>query len=100
MSRVFADLMTNFRSQDLLFFGLLVMAGVLLLAAIAAGVWKEIRKKEIDATLKREMIERGMSAEDIVRVLSADSEGKQPAKPPKASDPSELPRSTEPYPNR
>ena len=35
------------------------------------------RKMEIEATLKQEMIRRGMSAEEIERVLAAKSDAKQ-----------------------
>ena len=34
-------------------------------------VWLKARQLETDADLKREMIEKGMSADDIVRVLEA-----------------------------
>jgi hypothetical protein len=39
--------------------------------AIGWGAWLKHRQKELDADLKREMIERGMSADEIVRVLEA-----------------------------
>jgi hypothetical protein len=36
-----------------------------------ARYWWRIRQSEIDAQLKRDMLERGMSAEEIQMVLSA-----------------------------
>lgn len=36
----------------------------------------DLRRAEIDATLKQEMIQRGMSAEEIERVLTAKSDAK------------------------
>ena len=36
-----------------------------------ANYWWRIRKSEIDAQLKQQMLERGMSAEEIQMVLSA-----------------------------
>ena len=40
---------------------------------IIAHCWFELRKHESDNELKRSMIERGMSAEEIERVLAAKS---------------------------
>ncbi len=49
------------------------IGGSLLVAAIAiiAKTWQRVRRSEIEADLKREMLARGMSADDIVRVLEA-----------------------------
>jgi hypothetical protein len=33
--------------------------------------WRKVRKDELDASLKHEMIARGMSADEIERVLAA-----------------------------
>ncbi len=33
--------------------------------------WQQTRQAELDAALKQEMLQRGMSAEDIVRVINA-----------------------------
>jgi hypothetical protein len=38
---------------------------------------RKTRQAEIDASLKREMLERGMSADDIRKVLEARSQGKK-----------------------
>lgn len=52
--------------------GLLVGAGVILaVTAIVAGAWQRIRQSAERARLVREMLERGMSAEQIARVLLA-----------------------------
>lgn len=45
-----------------------ILAGIV--GTIATN-WRRVRVAEQDAALKQNMIERGMSAEDIVRVLSA-----------------------------
>jgi hypothetical protein len=39
--------------------------------------WRRTRQAELDAALKQQMLERGMSAEEIVQVLEAKS---QPSK--------------------
>jgi hypothetical protein len=53
------------------FMGFLALGGGLLVAfvAIIGGIWSDVRKKEIAAGLKHDMLERGMSAEDIRMVL-------------------------------
>jgi len=38
---------------------------------VVADCWRRMRKDELDAGLKQDMIARGMSADEIVRVLSA-----------------------------
>jgi hypothetical protein len=53
--------------------GLAAVVGALLLAVIAivAKEWRCIRVAELQADLKRQMLERGMSAADIEKVLQA-----------------------------
>jgi len=38
-----------------------------------AAHWRKVRQAEIDAALKQEMIQRGMSADEITRILQATS---------------------------
>jgi hypothetical protein len=38
--------------------------------------WWKIRKMEIEAALKQEMIQKGMSADDVQKVLDAGKKGK------------------------
>jgi hypothetical protein len=45
---------------------------------IIGHYWYKVRQAEIEASLKHDMLQRGMSAEDIERVLAAP--GKVPAK--------------------
>jgi hypothetical protein len=61
----FADLwtsLTNGNSTMLIFWG-----AVVLMSAVTTGSWAAVhwRKIELDAQLTRDMIERGMSAEEI-----------------------------------
>lgn len=39
--------------------------------AIIAHVWHKAHRESLDASLKHDMLERGMSADDIVKVLEA-----------------------------
>ena len=48
------------------------MAIVLVVCVPAvAGTWRMMRRDELDAALKHDMIERGMSAAEIEQVLAA-----------------------------
>jgi hypothetical protein len=62
--------------------GVLVVFGGLLigLVAVVGGIWGDVRKKEILAGLKHDMLERGMSSEEIQQVLDAGT--KRSAKAP------------------
>jgi hypothetical protein len=42
---------------------------------VVAHYWFALRRHEMDTELKRSMVERGMSAEEIERVLAAKSAG-------------------------
>jgi hypothetical protein len=44
---------------------------VLSLTGIIAGTFKGIREKQIDADLKRDMLDRGMTAEEIGKILGS-----------------------------
>ena len=53
--------------------GLLMVVAALVfgLFAIGIGAWLKMRKTEIAANLKHDMLARGMSADDIAKVLNA-----------------------------
>lgn len=74
MSDALANLMN--RSSPEAFFGIVFSVGGAFLVAIVAiivGSWSQVRRREMDTSLKQEMLARGMSAEEIERVLSAGS---------------------------
>jgi hypothetical protein len=49
-----------------------ISGGMLIgLLSIVAGVWHKVRSEEIAANLKRDMLDRGMSADEIKTVLEA-----------------------------
>jgi hypothetical protein len=54
----------------LIVFGTLSLTGI---AFIWGVIWHRMRQAEIDAALKSEMIQRGMSADEIQQVLEAGS---------------------------
>jgi hypothetical protein len=66
-----SELFSRFEPGE--FIGLVAVAGGLLcgLVAIVMGIWHEHRKTEVSAALKQEMLNRGMTADDIERILNA-----------------------------
>ncbi|MBI3409634.1 MAG: hypothetical protein HY040_14940 [Planctomycetes bacterium] len=48
-----------------------VVAGLTWIALTFINRWYKHRQAEIDAALKHEMLQRGMSADDIERILAA-----------------------------
>jgi len=44
---------------------------VLVLGCVTAAVWSSVRHKRIEADLKQEMLDRGMTTEEIERVIKA-----------------------------
>lgn len=66
-----ADFLSRFQFGELM--GFLAVGGGLLigLVAVAGGLWVEIRKNEIAAALKQDMLGRGMSPDEIKMVLDA-----------------------------
>lgn len=51
----------------------LVMIFAIPIVAIVGGLWHKTERTKAEASLKRSMVERGMSAEEIERVISAKS---------------------------
>jgi len=48
-----------------------IVGGIIAVTAIVTGHCRKARQGELEAALKQEMLQRGMSAEDIVRVVTA-----------------------------
>ncbi len=66
-----------FSNHDIAFFACLFGTLVLIVAVpFIASAWRQVAKDRSDADLKRSMIERGMSVEEIERVLRAKSSEK------------------------
>ena len=61
------ELLTNF------WFLVFAPAIVVPVTAIVASLWYKAHRDSLDASLKHEMLQRGMSADDIVKVLQARS---------------------------
>jgi hypothetical protein len=48
-----------------------LVVGATVVGIFALIQWRNIEQRRMDTSLKREMLERGMSADDIVRVIEA-----------------------------
>ena len=73
------------RNPGLLIPCLAIAGGVLIaVVAILSSAWRRNRQAEIESALKQDMLNRGMSADEIVRVVRACA-GEEPA--PEAKDP-------------
>ncbi len=74
-----SELLARFNTGELIFLLILVGSFLCALVAILAGVWLKARQLELDAALKRDMLQRGMSSDEIRAVIEAGSRGKQTA---------------------
>ncbi len=72
------DLNTLFRPEIAVPLGGCLVA----IVAIVGGLWSKTVKSNRIAELKRAMIERGMSADEIERVIAADEIPEHKRKPP------------------
>jgi hypothetical protein len=52
---------------------LILAVAVCYIVRVGSGQWRALRQAELEAVLKEQMIQRGMSAPEIVRVLHASS---------------------------
>jgi hypothetical protein len=75
---VVAELFSKMNFGELI--ALVSVGGGLLIAlvAVAGGLWTAVRKAEIEADLKHEMLNRGMSAEEILMVIHAGTDRSAP----------------------
>ena len=68
----------RFSGKDLILLAPLTLGLVVVLLAFSFTLIDKIHRRNADTTLKREMIDRGMSADEIERVLAAkSSDGKK-----------------------
>jgi len=75
------DLLDRVPTHDIGAVVLVVIVGFATLGVFIAYYWAKVRRAEIDAALKHDMLQRGMGAEDIERVLRASAAPAEPASP-------------------
>jgi hypothetical protein len=65
------EFLSKFRSDEII--GMLTIVGglIFLLVSIVGYYWHKIHKTSVHAALKQDMLNRGMSAEEIKTVLEA-----------------------------
>jgi len=73
------ELLSRFEPGE--FIGLVAVTGGLLcgIMGIVMGVWHQVRQAEIATALKQDMLDRGMSPDDIRTVVEAGLNGSQKA---------------------
>jgi hypothetical protein len=73
------DLLDRVPSHDVTGVLFAVIAGFATLGIFIARYWAKVRRTEIEAALKHDMLQRGLGAEDIERVLRASQAPAEPA---------------------
>ncbi len=74
-------LMSETGATAMSFMALFVCATVIALGCTIAVQWRKARQAELLAALKKEMIERGMSAQEIQVVIRAGTDREQAMEP-------------------
>jgi len=69
---MFVPLLASIPEELLVFLAIPIVGAVIIaITAILAGTYRKMQRDDMNATLKMEMIQRGMSADEIERVLRA-----------------------------
>src|SRR5262245_61603409 len=69
--------------------GIVVVVVVVVAVSIWSVQWGSVRRAEVDAKVKQDMLARGLSVEEIERLLNLSSRLARPSKSPPESRPSE-----------
>ena len=80
------QVLSRLGSDELFALLALTLTGATVVAALFAVQWRKIRQAEVDASLKREMLARGMSAEEILQVLGASTAKRCRSEQPRPAD--------------
>ena len=65
------DYLLRFSPGEMIAIVSIVGGLIVVMFALAADIWQRARKVEIEAKLKQDMLDRGMSADEIRTVLDA-----------------------------
>jgi hypothetical protein len=79
-----SDFLSRFQSDELIGILAMVLTSICGVIAIIGAFWYHIRKLEVTGALKKDMLERGMSAYEIKTVLEA---GMTPCRKTQGVDP-------------
>lgn len=58
-------------------FTAIVSGAAIAISAILSHNWRKVRQSEIDAALKAQMLEQGLSAQEVEQVISASPRGRR-----------------------
>lgn len=76
---MFVPLLASIPDELLVFLAVPIVGAVIIaVTAILAGTYRKMQRDDMNATLKMEMIQRGMSADEIERVLRAKASSAPP----------------------
>lgn len=67
------EFFTGLKPEVLGPWGDMLIIGIIVISVVGMIQWRKFRQAGMDAALKEQMLERGMSADEIVQVLSASS---------------------------
>jgi hypothetical protein len=76
--------LTGPSGKDLSLVLVILFVGATLVAIFGLIQWRNIEQRRMETALKREMLEQGMSADDIVRVIEARQTKQEPVEAEKA----------------
>lgn len=63
-----------FRAENVMFIGVFGVGGLVAIVTITLGMWSSVRKREMDMRLKREMVAKGYSIDEIERLVQMKAE--------------------------
>ncbi len=67
------EYISRLESNDLVAVMVVIAVSVTALISTALSVWGKVRRAQVSANLKQDMLDRGMSADEIKTVLDAGS---------------------------
>jgi hypothetical protein len=67
----FFDAVSGVQGKNLTILLVFAIAGLTLAIIAGFSQWRKVEQRRTDAALKKEMLQRGMSADEIVRVIEA-----------------------------
>jgi hypothetical protein len=65
------EMLSRLGNDELFVLMTVAMSAATAVVVVLTVQWRKVRQAEIDASLKRDMLSRGLSAEDILDVLAA-----------------------------
>src|SRR5262245_34552132 len=77
------DFLDRCKPEDVLVFLVMLLSFVGAVTIFLAIQWRKVRLAEMEAVLKQDMLNRGMSAEEIRTVLESSMSAARPAPSPK-----------------